>query len=337
MKDIAKDANVSVATVSRVLNKNYNVSKKLTNKVLNSVKKYKFYPNSIARSLKTKATHTIGFIFFDITNDFFTILIHEIEKVIFKKNYNLVVCSTEGRKGEEIKYLEFLLRKNIDGLIINTMTENDDFICEISKKIPIILVNRKIYNPLFQGDFIGTDGINGSYILTKHLLENGHRKIGVINGLLNISTGKERFDGFKKAMNEYGVKINDNYIYKYDGDFTTLSGYNGMAKLLNSQILPTAVVTMNNNMCIGALKYCKKYKIKIPKDISLCSFGDINNIGLMYIQPTVVPENPWIIGKNIATLILERIEKKIFIPNRKIVYQPNLLIGNTVHYLNDKK
>jgi len=298
---------------------------------LNLVKRFNYYPNSIARSLKTTVTYTIALVVSDITNDFFTVLTREIQRVIFKKKYNLIVCSTEGKKGEEKKYLELLLSKKIDGLIINTMAENDEFICEISKEIPTILVTRKIKNPLFQGDFIGTDCINGAYILTKHLLESGHRKIGVINGSLNISTGKERFEGFIKAMKDYDIPINNDYIYRYDGDFTTLSGYKGMAKLMNSSLSPTAIVVMNNNMFIGAVKYCKKHKIKIPENVSICSFGNINNIDLMYIQPTIVEEDPRIIGTKIGKFILERIEKNNFLPNREIVYQPKLLIGNTVY------
>ena len=331
IKDIANYAEVSTATVSRVLNKNYYVSPELTNRVLNLVKKYNYYPNSIARSLKTRATYTIALVFSNITNTFFTVLTREIERIIFNKKYNLIVCTTEGKKGEEKKILELLLSKKIDGLIINTMAENDEFICEISKKIPTILINRKIKNPLFQGDFIGTECISGAYMLTKYLLENNHRKIGVINGSLNISTGKERFEGFKRAMKDYDILINDNYIYRYNGNFTTLSGYKGMVRLMNSSPLPTAIVVMNNNMLIGALKYCKKHKVKIPKNISICSFGNVNNIDLMYIRPTIVKEDPGIIGTKIGNFILERIEKNNFLPNREIVYQPKLLIGNTVY------
>lgn len=329
IKDIANYAKVSTATVSRVLNKNYYVSSELSNRVLSLVKKYNYYPNSIARSLKTAITYTIGLVVSDITNDFFTVVARETERAIFTKKYSLIVCSTDGKKGEEKKYLKLLLSRKIDGLIVNSMGENDEFICGISKKIPTILVSRKIKNPLFQGDFIGTDCISGAYALTKYLLENGHRKIGVINGLLNVSTGKERFEGFKEAIKDYNISINDDY--RYDGDFTTLSGYKGMMKLMNLPFIPTAIIVMNNNMVIGALKYCKKHKIKIPEDISICSFGNISNIDLMYIQPTIIEESPGIIGKKIGKLIIERIEKKNFLPNREIVYHPKLLRGNTVY------
>jgi LacI family transcriptional regulator len=336
IKDIAKHAKVSSATVSRVLNKNYYVSPKLTDRVLKVVKEFNYFPNSIARSLKTTMTYTIGLIVSDITNNFFTEVAKEIGRVIIKKNYNLIVCSTESKEGEERKYLELLLGKKIDGLILNTMEENVDFVCEISKRIPIVLLNRKIYNNKpFKGDFIGTDCIGGSYILTRHLLEYGHRKIGIINGPLGVSTGRERYEGFIKAMREYDIQVNDDYPYRYDGNFITLSGYMGMSKLMNLPTLPTVVIAMNNNMLVGALKYCKEYELKIPEDISICSFGNINNIDLLYVKPTIIEENPTKIGKDCAKMILERIKKKNFLSNRMKIYQPKLVTGNTVSFLEE--
>ena len=336
IKDIAKHARVSSATVSRVLNKNYYVSPRLTNRVLETVRKFNFFPNSIARSLKTTKTYTIGLIVSNITNNFFTEVAKETGRLLLKKNYNLIVCSTESKEGEERKYLELLLGKKIDGLILNTMGENIDFICEISKRIPIVLLNRKIYNNnTFKGDFIGTDCIGGTYILTRHLLEYGHRKIGIINGPLGVSTGRERYEGFIKAMREYNIQVNNDYPYRYDGNFTTLSGYMGMEKLMNLLTLPTAVIVMNNNMLVGALEYCKEYELKIPGNISICSFGNINNINLLYVKPTIIEENPTTIGEDCAKMILERIEKKTFLPNRMKIYQPKLVTGNTVSFLEE--
>ncbi|MFZ7121013.1 MAG: LacI family DNA-binding transcriptional regulator [Eubacteriaceae bacterium] len=333
IKDIAKDACVSIATVSRVLNKKHCVSPKLIEKVLNSVNNLNYYPNSIARSLKTTITYTIGLVVSDISNNFFTEMAVQIERVIFQRKYSLIMCTTEFKKGEEKKYLEMLYSKKIDGLILNTMAENDDIICQISTKIPVVLVNRKIFKNNFHGDFVGTDCKNGAYLLTEHLLKYGHRKIGIINGPLNISTARERYEGFKSAMKKnMHIHIGNDYIYKYNGDFSTVSGYNGISKLMNLQNPPTAVVVMNNNMLLGALKYCKSNKIEIPENLSICSFGNINNMDLFYAQPTIVEEDPKLIGTKVAKYILERIEKNKNMLNRNFVYKPKLLIGDTVDY-----
>jgi DNA-binding LacI/PurR family transcriptional regulator len=330
IKDVAKAAGVSVATVSRVVNKNYYVSPDLKEKVLDVIHRLGYYPNSVARSLKKEKTNTIGFLVSNISNNYFTSLSKAVEDVIQSRNYNLIVCSTDDRKDREYAYLKLLLEKKVDGLILNTTGENDDFIASLSEKLPVVLISRKIDKKNFKGDLVDSDNINGAYSLTQHLISLGHRKIGIINGLQKVSTGKERFEGFKKAMQEIDINVNNNYKYRYDEDFSLEGGYQGASKLMGSDDRPTAVVIMNNEMILGALKYFRTHDIDIPEVVSVASYGDIINSDLLYVHPSIVTLNPWVIGKKLADLIIERIEQKNDIGNREIRYASQLIPGNGV-------
>lgn len=330
IKDVAKVAGVSIATVSRVINNNPFVNKDLEHKVLSVIKQLNYYPNSVARSLKNRSTLTIGFLVSDISNNFFTKMSRAIEDVIQLHNYNLLVCSTDNKQKKEYEYLQLLLGKKVDGIIINTTGKNDEFISEISKRIPIVLCGRKINNPNFIGDFVDSDNISGSYDLTSHLINLGHRKIGIINGLTSVSSGSERFEGFQKAMKMIGIDIDNDYKYKYDGTFDMDGGYKGVAKLMESDDQPTAIVITNNEMSIGALKYFRIHNIRIPEDISIASFGNIVNDDLLFVKPSCVKMNTWIMGKKQGELIIERIESKNQLPNREIRYSTPLIVGNGV-------
>ncbi len=330
IKDVAKRANVSVATVSRVINGNYYVRPELREKVMKVIKELDYYPNSVAQSLKKDATYTIGFLVSDISNNYFTSIAKLVEDEIKVDDYNLIVCSTENNKDRELAYLKLLLSKKIDGLILNTTGMNDDYISSISNYLPIVLINRRIDHIDFIGDFVDSDNVYGGYTLTKNLISLGHRKIGVINGSQIVSTGRERFEGFIKAMAEIGINEDRLNLYRYDGNFDMESGYRGAAKLMESEERPTAIVIMNNEMALGALRYFRSHGINIPEDISVTSYGDIINSDLFYVQSTVVSQNTAIMGKKIADLIVERISKKNKVSNREIIYVPQLINGTSV-------
>lgn len=329
IKDVAKLANVSIATVSRVINKNYFVSPEIKERVNRAIKELNYYPNSIAQSLKNRSTLTIGFAVSDISNNYFTSMARAVEDVISKHNYNVIVCSTESDQKKELGYLKLLMSKKIDGLILNTSGENDDYVSDLSETIPTVLVNRKVKSARFRGDFIDSDNNQGAYLLTSHLISNGHRKIGVINGNLSLSTGYERFEGFKKAMKDVNIKIDDDYMYRYDGDFSFESGYKGAEYLFSLADRPTAIIAMNNAMAMGAMKFFRNHEIIVPSDISMACYGTISNIELYYIQPSVVTLDPWCIGNKAGELIMERISNPE-LNNRDVIFMPQLIPGNGV-------
>lgn len=330
IKDVAKLANVSPATVSRVINKNQKVDSGIKDRVLDIIKQVNYLPNSNARSLKKDTTLIIGLLVSDISNPYFTTIAKSIENVASRNDYNIIFCSTENNKEKEMLYLNLLIGRNIDALVLNTTGYNDEFICELSKSLPVVLLDRKIDNNSFKGDLVAVDDFQIGYMLATKLISLGHRKIGVINGLLNVSTGAERFLGFKSAMKKIGIDVDYTYPYIYNGDFTMESGYQEASKLCKSKDRPTALVIMNNEMAYGALSYFRVHDIAIPEELSLVAYGYFKNINLMYTVPSIAVLEPEIIGDKAAELIVERIGNNLSeLNNRTILYTPQFVDGNS--------
>lgn len=330
IKDVAKHAGTSTATVSRVINGMSGVSPQLAQKVLQAAKMLDYHPNFIARSLKTDSTSTIAFIVSDISNPSFTAMAKAIEDVIEPAGYNLLMCSTDERKEKERRYLQLMVEKKVDGIILNTTGKNDSFVSSISHKVPMALSNRKIDDLNFCGDFVDTDNFDGVFSLTTHLFQHGHRRIGVIGGNPLVSTGRERFQGFASAMKMIHIDVTEQYPYLFQGDFTSMDGYVGGEVLMSKPNPPTAIIVMNNEMLVGALRYFHKAGIQIPSQLSLVAYGNITNSDLFYVQPTYVTLNPIVIGTKLGNILVERISSAGPLGNREIRFSPHLVEGNSV-------
>ncbi len=318
---------MSTATVSRVLNGNYTVSLKLKNAVLEAIDELNFMPNSIARWLKSEATHLVGYIVSDISNSYFTTLASSLEDKIKDLNYNIMIFNSNKSKEKELSYLKLLMNINADGIIINTTGENDDYLAYASQTIPIVSLSRKIGSQTYTGDFIDSNNIEGGFLLTDALIAKGHSKISVINGKMNLSTGQERFEGFKYAMKKASIPIVDDYIY--NGDFSEESGYAGAKYLCSLEQKPTAVITMNNSMAIGSMKYFIDHDISIPEELSFVTYGNIDDIDLMSIKPTYVTLDPVMIGNKSGELLINRINNHQ-LPSQQIIFEPKLIHADRI-------
>lgn len=328
VRDVARRAGVSIATVSRVINKNYYVSEDVTQRVIEAMNALEYYPNFIARSLKTSATHTIGFVVSDISNTYHIGIARAVEDVIKNEDYNLIVCSTENRQDRELGYLQLLFSK-VDGLILNSSGKNNDFIREMNRKIPMVLINRRLEIPGFIGDLADSNNHLGACLLTRQLLTFGHRDIFVIKGPENLSNARERFLGFRDAMNEFGIPVPADYPFVYDGNFTLESGYHAMEKLCHLEYKPTAVLALNNMMAIGALECLKEKNISLPEDLSFANYDGIDHVNLMTVRPVLAHFDPFAIGNRAGRAILERINDNS-IPNREFIFAPVLSAGNSI-------
>ena len=329
IKDVAAAANVSVATVSRVLNGNYYVSPDVEDRVRRAIEALGYVQNSIARSLKMNSTHMIGYVVSDISNTYHISAARAAEDILRKEGYSMILCSTENSKEREHEYLNLLVGKHVDALVLNTTGKNDPYLVNLSKNMPIVLVNRKITRPEFTGDFVDTNGYDGCYHLTKLLLSIGHRKIYVLHGPQHLSNSQERLAGFKAAMKEHGITVDDSYPYQFAGSFTLQSGIDAIETLCSMEDKPTAIMSQNNMMTIGVLKGLKSKNISVPEELSLVSYDGIDNLDLMTIRPTVANFDTTIIGSRIATMLLERI-KDPSMANRQFILEPEIIQGNSI-------
>lgn len=306
IKDIAKELNISTATVSRVLNNSGYASKQVKERVLEAAKKLNYQPNAIARSLKKHQTNTIGIVIPDISNPFFMKISRGIEDIVLPKGYNLIFASGDENPKKEKKMLQVLFEKRVDAIVIATSGDNEESIRKIKNAgVPVILVDRKIKNDC-ELDYVVEDNIEGAYQLTKYLLQQGHIRIGVVNGSQEVSTGYERFEGYNKAMAEHGVLSAPELIY--DGVFTTEGGFKAAEYFLNLPEMPTAILSFNNVMTFGVLLKLAESGIANFEDLIIASYGE-NDPAQLIQKPKIisVKQSPYDMGVRVGEILLDRL------------------------------
>lgn len=193
----------------------------------------------------------------------------------------------------------------------------------------MVLYNRNIEDKRFCGDLVDTNNFEVSYGLTKQLLTLGHKRIMAICGPEYLSNSRERLNGFKTAMKEAGIDVGKDYPYLYSGDFSRQTGKDAIAYMMTLQQLPTAILSQNMTMSIGALEQCNIMNIRVPRDISFISYDGIPNAELMRIIPTSATYDVAAMGEKIGQSMLERI-KEPELPNRKFIFNPDIVLGNSL-------
>ena len=269
IQDIARLANVSVATVSRVINNNNNVKEETKERINQIIKENNYYPNIIARNLSKNENNTIGVIVPDIKNLYFASIMDGIVDEANNRNLNIILgCSNENFKLQK-KYIELFIEQRVKGIII-AVTQNSydkiNFFDQISSKIPLVLIDRKIDKQM-PGVFF--ENFYSSYGVIEKFIKHGKKKIGFLAGPQTISTAKERLDGYKKALKDNGIKYDKKLVLYVT--FTLESGYNLGKEILKREI--NAIYISNNSMTLGFLKALKELNIN-PESMEIATFED---------------------------------------------------------------
>lgn len=277
IKDVAKVAGVSPATVSFVLNnKPVSISKNTREKVWNAVEQLQYRPNQLAVSLVTQMTNTVGLILPDSTNPFFASLSHYIEDLLREKNISVIIGNTNGNPNTTRKYLQLFSDKRVDGIILAQLDfedENETIACQnlmSQMDIPIVYVDR-ITNDFNHHSVIEVDQIQIGYLATKHLLNLGHQRIGCVSGSIGLKVNKQRYEGYKKALAEHGLSPNPNFIYC--NSLSIECGSEALPYLLGQNV--SAIFAFNDIIAYGIYKECRNYNLSIPDDLSIVGVDDI--------------------------------------------------------------
>jgi LacI family transcriptional regulator len=311
VKDVAMEANVSTATVSRVLNESGFVSENIKQRVFLAVKKLNYQPNAIARSLKQDKTNTIGVVIPDISNPYYMTISKGIEDIVQQKGFNLIFCSSDENPKKEEKLLQLLFEQRVDAIVLATSGGSEERVSKINQAgVPIVLVDRTFEIEGQKLDSVTENNIESTYELTSYLLKQGHRSIGLVNGLLNVSTGKERYEGFKKAIKEYGIEEDTKYIF--NGSFTQESGIKAVDYFLNFSQKPSAILSLNNIMTFGVLLELTRRGYSVPEDIVVASFGDLEAAQLLKSPGIIsVVHKPYEMGERVGDILLNRLNNKL--------------------------
>ncbi|MBW8351759.1 LacI family transcriptional regulator [Bacillus sp. IITD106] len=321
IKDVAKESGVSTATVSRVLSNTGYASDEIKERVRTAAKNLNYQPNAIARSLKMDRTNTIGVIIPDISNPYFMRISRGIEDTLQNENYNLIFVSGDENQTKEQKMLKVLMEKRVDAIVLATSGGNDELIYQIRDSgVPIVLIDRKLQGDAHEIDSVVEDNLEGAYQLTKRLIQQGHTNIGVINGSLKVSTGLERYLGFKKAMDEYRLDLYPELIF--NGNFLEEDGVKAVTNFLQLDRKPTAVLSFNNTMTFGAIIQLKRMGLNIPDDIVIASYGETEAAQLLEAPNILyVKQLPYEIGVKVGEILLDRLINNIKGPTNEM-FQP---------------
>ncbi|QGP93237.1 Catabolite control protein A [Neomoorella glycerini] len=302
IKDVAARAGVSTATVSRVLN-GEKVKEETEKKVLAAIEALGYRPNQIARSLKTQKTQTIGFVVPDF-GPFFMQVAEVVEDILNGYGYSLVVCNSDENPDREKDRVRMLAEKKVDGLLVVPTSDTAQHLIEIQEEgTPIVLVDRMVKD--MQIDCVLVDNVNGAYQAVEHLVTLGYRRIGLINGRLEVTTGEERYRGFLRVFEDYNLPVDESLIYT--GDFSTESGYELMKELMSLPEPPPAVFVANYYMTIGAMMAINELGIKVPRDLALVGFDDMELTKLANPPLTAVVQPMQEMGEKAAALIYKRV------------------------------
>jgi len=329
LKDIAEKTGVSVSTVSRVLHDNskkYKISEETQEKVKQAAKDLGYRINTLARGLRLQKTNEIGVIVPDIANPFFSAVIKSLAGELRKGGYNFIVYDTDEDIGIERSAIKSLLEKRVDGLIIASVGQEFSHIEKIrDAHIPLVMIDR-CFDSL-DVDSVSVDNVKGALFAVNHLINEGHRRIAFIQGLHGTYANVTRLEGYKQALSDAGIGIDEHLIV--GDDFRSLNGYLETKHLLKLASPPTAIFTAGDLIALGSLEACRENGVSIPKDISLVTFDD--PVFTSYLSPALTAiEQPITKMTEMAVAMLYRRMRTPDDERRKVLLEPKLNIRNSV-------
>lgn len=288
IKEVALRAGVSPATASRVAGNYGYVSKNSRKRVQAAIQELGYQPNSVARSMVTKSTHTLGLVVTDITNPFFAHLMRSVEDVAWEAGYTLFLANTDENPQREEAVIRTALERQVDGLILVPSSSRSTPYLEniIQRGTPLVLLDRSVEG--LAADAVMVDNAFGAYQAVMHLIQLGHRRIGMIIDNLDISTNAERLAGYRRALQEANIPIDEQLIQSCQ--FTEQSAFNLTLDMFNRSQRPTALFAANNFMTLGVLHAAQQAQLSIPEDIALVGFDDIEWTAYSPLQITAVAQ-----------------------------------------------
>lgn len=307
IKDIAREAGVSIATVSRVFSGRDPVSEEMRAKVLAAAERLAYRPNALARSLKVESTRTLGLVVPNIMNPFFTAVARAVESAAQKRGYTVTLGNTDEDPKREAVYLQTLLEKRVDGLLVcPARAKSPQLEAVVRERVPVVFLDRAVEG--VEAPVIRADGRRALGSLVEYLTELGHERLAIISGPPETVSGAERLEAFLEKAEERGVKVPEGFVKV--GDFRRPSGKSAMEELLGLERRPTAIFAANNLMTLGALQAIKEARLEIPGDISLASFDDVAWFPLLDPPLTAIAQPVEEIGAAAAEALLRMVEHK---------------------------
>ncbi|PUV37566.1 transcriptional regulator RbsR [Cronobacter sakazakii] len=323
MKDVARLAGVSTSTVSHVINKDRFVSEAIRLRVEDAIRTLNYAPSALARSLKLNQTRTIGMLITASSNPFFSELVRGVERSCFERGYSLVLCNTDGDEQRMNRNLETLLQKRVDGLLL-LCTETHQPSPAIMKRYPAIPTVMMDWSPFDGGsDVIQDNSLLGGDIATRYLIDKGYTRIACVTGPLDKTPARLRLEGYRAAMQRAGLPVTEGY--EVIGDFEFAGGLRAMQSLLALPEPPQAVFMGNDAMAVGAYQALYQAGLRIPQDIALVGYDDIELASYMTPPLTTIHQPKDELGELAIDVLIHRMAQPE-LQQQRLQLTPELMV-----------
>jgi len=322
IKDVAKRAGVSIATVSNVINGSRHVSAELEEKVRRAIAELGYQPNPLGRALRKGEAYTVALLLPDRSNSFFAQVAWGVEEQVRRYGYALITCNTDEDPELEAFYVSSLLNRRVAGFIVAPTSLGRETLAPIvHQRVPLVVVDRVIDG--LPVDQVFSDNEGGAYLATQHLIRLGHRRIGLLVGISGISSIQDRIRGYKRAIEESGLTLDERLIAP---GCSQIEEGAAAAEYLLARSDATAIFSTNNMMTLGALRSLKKLGIKCPDDVSLVGFDDSEWASVITPGLTVVAQQAYEMGFLAGALLFRRLTRKQEAPKPRTIKLRTTLI-----------
>jgi LacI family transcriptional regulator len=304
LRDVAARAGVSAITVSRALNNSGHVSPETRRRITAAVADLNYVPNAVASSLRSNRTQLLALLLTDVTNPFWTTVARGVEDAAMEAGYGVLLCNTDEDPAKEARYIDLLLRRRIDGLMVAPTPESTDILQSLeTRRIPFVLLDRLVGG--VTADIVRGDSRGGAYQVTMHLLQTGYRRIGMITGPPTVSTAEERVAGYLDALGDMMVP-HDPDLVRF-GPYREGWGHEATHELMGLDPPPDSIFAANNFIALGVLEALRELSLRVPEDIALVCFDDFPQLSAAAPFFTTVLQPAAEIGSVAIRLLFDRL------------------------------
>ena len=306
LRDIASLTGFSINTVSRALNNKEEVNTDTRTKILAAAAQFGYRPNRLAKGLRSNKTGTIGIVVADVANPFFSALVKGIARAARELDYSIILQDSDENYAAEEEAIQVLLAEQVDGILITPVQSEQETIERLIKAhFPFVLVGRYFHD--LDTNYVVPDDYQGGFIATDHLLQQGHRRIAMVNGPLHISSARERFQGFSDALAKYDVPIDRSLVST--GALTVEEGLDLARSILKRVPRPSAIVCYSDFVAFGVMQAIREIGLSIPEDIAVVGFDDARMASCLQVPLTTIQSPKEELGRQAMQLLVHRLEK----------------------------
>ena len=330
MRDVARQAGVSISTVSHVVNNSRAVSSEARSRVLAAMKELGYKPNALAQNLRRQQTFSIGMIVPDSANPFFAEVARGIEDTSFEQNHSVILCNTDGDVHKQTTHTDLLIKNQVAGILFVAAGISTELVDDLqARQVPLVVVDREVPNVAV--DTVLTNHRQGGRQATRHLIELGHRRIACVSGGSDLSPSAERLTGYQMELQDNGIPFDDTLVFK--GDFQYASGYRAARELLSLPEPPTAVFACNDLMAVGVISAATEMGLQVPEDFSVVGFDDVHLASFTNPPLTTIAQPKYEIGVIATEMLLAR-ARDLDAPPRVERLETKLIVRGSTKPLN---